>query len=76
MVQLMLFITVLCSAEYWNTSKLSILSMIKAKGPMTFFLTLLANDMDLDRLMIVLCIQQIQKPATYRPIQQYVSSLC
>ena len=43
------------SAAYWNSAKLDLLSMINSKGPMTWFLTLSANDMNWDDLMCVLC---------------------
>ncbi|XP_033758253.1 uncharacterized protein LOC117340598 [Pecten maximus] len=49
------------SAAYWNASKLDLLALINAKGPMTWFLTLSANDMNWDDLMVVLC-QQLNLP--------------
>ena len=51
------------SAAYWNAAQLDLLSMISAKGPMTFFLTLSANDMNWDDLMEVL-LRQNGKPCT------------
>jgi hypothetical protein len=46
------------SSAYWNAAKLDLLSMINAKGPMTWFLTLSATDMNWDDLMSVLCKQE------------------
>ena len=43
------------SAAFWNSANLDLLSMINAKGPMTWFLTLSANDMNWDDQMCVLC---------------------
>ncbi len=43
------------SIAYWNAAQLDLLALINARGPMTWFITLSANDMNWDDLMMVLC---------------------
>ena len=58
------------SPSYWISAKLDLLSMIRTHGAPTFFLTLSANDMNWNDLMIVLCKSE-NLPCSIEDIELY-----